>query len=37
MSRIRQNLRAVPIDRTIEINEGKSDIRILDARPISLP
>lgn len=33
----RQTFRAVPIDRSIEITEGKKDFRVLDAPPIPLP
>jgi hypothetical protein len=36
-SRTRQTFRDVPIDRSIEITEGRESFRILDAPPISLP
>jgi hypothetical protein len=36
-SGIRQTFRAPPIDRSVEITEGRSELRILDAPPIPLP
>ena len=36
-SKIRQTFRDVPIDRSIEITEGRDDFRVLDAPPIALP
>jgi hypothetical protein len=36
-SRTRQTFRDVPIDRAIEITEGRGQLRVLDAPPISSP
>ena len=34
-TKTRQTFRGVPIDRAIEITEGRADFRLLDAPPIS--
>ncbi len=36
-SGIRQTFSHVPIDRSIEITEGREDLQILDAPPIRMP
>ncbi len=36
-SEIRQTFQDVPIDRAVEITEGRPDLRILDAPPIQMP